>query len=50
VELMRINPLNLRLRQAKIMDELSVGIGIRNGSDIAEIEFCEFFGRNRPAL
>jgi hypothetical protein len=50
VELMRINPLNLRLRQAEIMDELSVGIGIRNGFDMAEIEFCEFFGRNLPAL
>src|SRR5438093_2978767 len=50
VELMRIDPLNLRLRQAEIMDELSVGIGIRNGFDTAEIEFCEFFGRNLPAL
>ena len=50
VELMRIDPLNLRLRQAEIMDELSVGIGIRNGFDMAEIEFCEFFGRNLPTL
>ena len=50
VELMRINPLNVRFRQAEIMDELSVGIGIRNGFDMAEIEFCEFFGRNLPAL
>jgi hypothetical protein len=32
------------------MDELSVGIGIRNGFDMAEIEFCDFFGRNLPAL
>jgi hypothetical protein len=50
LELMRINPPNLRLRQAEIMDELSVGIAIRNGFDMAEIEFCEFFGRNLPAL
>src|SRR6266487_3179382 len=50
VELMRINPPSLRLRQAEIMDELSVGIAIRNGFDMAEIEFCEFFGRNLPAL
>lgn len=45
-ELMRINPPSLRSRQAEIMDELSVGIAIRNGFDMAEIEFCEFFGRN----
>ena len=32
------------------MDELSGGIAIRNGFDMAEIEFCEFFGRNLPAL
>lgn len=32
------------------MDELSVGIAIRNGFDVAEIEFREFFGRNLPAL
>jgi len=49
-ELMRIKPQSLRLRQAEIMDELSVGIAIRNGFDMAEIEFCEFFGRNLPAL
>lgn len=50
VELMRINPINLRLRQAEIMDELCVGTAMRNGFDVAEIEFCEFFGRNLPAL
>ncbi len=50
VELMRINPLNLRLRQAEVMDELCLGVAIRNGFDMAEIEFCEFFGRNLPAL
>ncbi len=49
-ELMRIKPQSLRLRQAEVMDELSVGIAIRNGFDMAEIEFCEFFGRNLPAL
>src|SRR5438477_33204 len=37
-ELMRINPQMLRLRQAETMDELSVGVAIRNGFDIAEIE------------
>ena len=50
LELMRINPPSLRLRQAEIMDELSVSIAIRNGFDMAEIEFCEFFRRNLPAL
>src|SRR5439155_1283888 len=35
---------------AESVDELSVGIGIRNGFDTAEIEFCEFFRRNLPAL
>jgi hypothetical protein len=50
VELMRINPIGLRLRQAKLMDELCAGVAIRNGFDMAEIEFCEFFGRNLPAL
>jgi len=50
MELMRINPLNLRFRQAEVMDQLSLGVGIRNGFDMAEIEFCEFFGRNLPAL
>lgn len=50
VELMRIKPMTLRLRQAELMDELSDGIAIRNGFDMAEIEFCEFFGRNFPAL
>lgn len=49
-ELMRINPHSLRSRQAEIMDELSAGVAIRNGFDMAEIEFCEFFGRNLPAL
>ena len=49
-ELMRINPHNLRSRQAEVMDELSAGVAIRNGFDMAEIEFCEFFGRNFPAL
>ena len=50
VELMCINPVNLRLRRAKVMDDLCAGIAIRNGFDMAEIEFCEFFGRNLPAL
>lgn len=50
VELMRINPISLRLRQAEVMDELCLGVAIRNGFDMAEIEFCEFFGRNLPAL
>ena len=50
VELMRINPIGLRLRQAELMDELCAGVAIRNGFDMAEIEFCEFFGRNLPAL
>jgi hypothetical protein len=50
IELMRINPLNLRLRHAELMDELCLGVAIRNGFDMAEIEFCEFFGRNLPAL
>lgn len=49
-ELMRINPRSLRSCQAEIMDELSAGVAIRNGFDMAEIEFCEFFGRNLPAL
>lgn len=48
-ELMRINPQTLRLRQAAAMDQLSVGVAIRNGFDMVEIEFCEFFGRNLPA-
>lgn len=50
LELMRINPPALRLRQAEIMDELSVGVAIRNGFDMAEIEFCQFFGRHLPML
>ncbi len=50
IELMRINPIGLRLRQAELMDELCAGVAIRNGFDMAEIEFCEFFGRNLPAL
>ena len=50
VELMRINPVSLRVRQAEVMDELCAGVAIRNGFDMAEIEFCEFFGRNLPAL
>ena len=50
VELMRINPIGLRLRQAELMDELCASVAIRNGFDMAEIEFCEFFGRNLPAL
>jgi hypothetical protein len=50
VELMRINPIGLRLRQAELMDELCTGVAIRNGFDMAEIEFCEFFGRNLPTL
>jgi hypothetical protein len=50
LELMRIRPIDLRLRQAKLMDELSERVAIRNGFDMAEIEFCEFFGRNFPAL
>jgi hypothetical protein len=48
VELMRINPIGLRVRQAELMDELCAGVAIRNGFDMAEIEFCEFFGRNLP--
>ena len=47
---MRLNPQSLRLRQAEVMDELSLGVAIRNGFDMAEIEFCEFFGRNLPTL
>jgi hypothetical protein len=50
VELMRINPVSLRVRQAEVMDELCTGVAIRNGFDMAEIEFCEFFGRNSPTL
>lgn len=50
VELMRINPIELRLRQAQVMDALCAGVAIRNGFDMAEIEFCEFFGRNLPTL
>ncbi|MEY2584054.1 MAG: hypothetical protein QOD80_80 [Verrucomicrobiota bacterium] len=50
VALMRIHPLSLRLRQAELMDDLCLGVAIRNGFDMAEIEFCEFFGRNLPAL
>jgi hypothetical protein len=45
---MRINPLSLQLRQAEVMDELRAGVAIRNGFDMAEIEFREFFGRNFP--
>ena len=50
LELMRIRPMDVRLRQAELMDELSERVAIRNGFDMAEIEFCEFFGRNFPAL
>jgi hypothetical protein len=49
-ELMRLNPQSLRFRQAEVMDELSGGVAIRNGFGMAEIEFCEFFGRNLPTL
>ena len=44
-ELIKQNPLKKRLAQAKIMDELSEGIGIRNPYDIAELEFFRFFAQ-----
>jgi hypothetical protein len=50
LELMRLNPISLRQEQAKLMDDLSCGTGIRNGFDMAEIEFSEFFIRNSANL
>ena len=43
-EMMKQNPQERRLAQAAIMDELSLGIGLRNPFDVAELEYCRFFG------
>jgi len=42
IELMKLNPIDLRRKQAAIMDALSSRVGIRNGFDTAEIEFLDF--------
>ena len=47
LELMK-QPPERRLTQARIMDELSQGIGIRNRFDTAEIEYLQFFARHLP--
>ena len=47
LELMKQLP-ERRLAQARIMDELSQGIGIRNRFDTAEIEYLQFFARQLP--
>jgi hypothetical protein len=39
-----------RIRQATLMDELSLGIGLRNPFDVAEIEYLQFFARHTPYL
>lgn len=39
-----------RLRQARLMDELSLGVGLRNPFDTAEIEYLQFFARHTSHL
>lgn len=49
-ELMKQKPLEKRLAQARIMDELSEGIGIRNPYDIAELELFRFFAEHSSSF
>ena len=50
LELMKQSALERRPAQAKIMDELSGGIGIPNPDDIAEQEFLRFFAKHSDAF
>ena len=50
LELMKQNPLEQRLAQARLMDQLCEGIGIRNPMDTAEIEYLRLLARHDATL
>jgi hypothetical protein len=50
VELMKYRDEQGRIALANLMDELSIGIGIRNPFDIAQIEYLKFFAHFVPRL
>ena len=50
VELMKQYPIEQRLTQARLMDQLSEGIGIRNPFDTAEIEYLRLLCRHDARL
>lgn len=50
LELMKQYPLEQRLAQARLMDQLSEGVGIRNPGDTAEIEYLRLLARHNAAL
>ena len=39
-----------RMAQAQLMDELSLGIGVRNSFDVIEIEYLNFFAKHVPQV
>lgn len=49
-ELMLQHPTDMRLATAKLMDELSLGITLKNFNEIAGIEYTRFFTDNHSAL
>src|SRR5713101_1230459 len=49
VEMMK-QPMEKRLAQARLMDQLSEGVGIRNQFDTAEIEYTRFLSQKVAAL
>ncbi len=50
LELMKQYPMEQRLAQARLMDQLSEGIGIRNPFDTAEIEYLRLLARHNATL
>jgi hypothetical protein len=49
-EVRKIGNFEKRLRQATLMDEFSLGLGLRNPFDTAEIEYTQFFHRVSSTL
>ena len=49
-EMMKQNPEERRLAQAAIMDELSLGVGLRNPFDTAELEYLRLFAKYWSAI
>ncbi len=50
IELMKQHPMEQRLAQARLMDQLNEGIGMRNPFDTAEIEYLRLLARHNVTL